>query len=92
MRVVLLLLFCSVVSFAGTFQFKNDTIPNKRYYIDKEDSIRANSYKPERKARSIMNNTCAWTVDCRQPRKYERIEPKHIHRSGPRWMKENNHE
>ena len=87
MRVVLLLLFCSAVSFAGTFQFKNDTIPNKRYYIDKEDSIRANSYKPEKEARDQLNNTCAWTVKCRSARAYEKTEPKHVHRTGPRWLK-----
>lgn len=88
MRIGILLVLVSVsVSFAGNFQAKNDTVPNARYYIDREDSVRSIMRTPEREARIQLNNTCAWTVKCRSARAYEKTEPKHVHRTGPRWLK-----
>ena len=88
MRIGILLVLVSVsISFAGNFQAKNDTVPNARYYIDSEDSIRSIMRTPEREARIQLNNTCAWTANCPSAREKKEENRIHVHRSGPRWMK-----
>lgn len=84
---VLLLLFCTGVSFAGYFQSKNDTIPPRFFYYSKQDSV----YTVNNVHRDYadINNTCAWTADCPKGTYEKRNDYRpHGHRpSGPRWRR-----
>ena len=86
-KVILLTLILSCSVFAGNFQAKNDTIPNAEYYIDRQDSISHQLGWSIKKARTQLNNTCAWTVDCEPAREVEEKRVKHEHRSGARWIR-----
>lgn len=86
LRVVLLLLICTVVSFAGYFQSKNDTIPPRYFYYSKQDSV----YTVNRVHRDYadINNTCAWTANCPKGKYVKRNDYRpHEHKSGPRWRR-----
>lgn len=85
-KVIILTMILSCSVFAGNFQAKNDTIPNAEYYIDRQDSISHKLGWSIKKARSQMNNTCAWTVDCPNAKEREEKRVKHEHRKGPRWI------
>ena len=86
-RVIILTLILSCSVFAGNFQSKNDTIPNAEYYIDRQDSISHKLGWSSKRARTQLNNTCAWTIDCEPAREVEEKRYKHEHRSGARWIR-----
>jgi hypothetical protein len=86
MRVVLLLLICTVFSFAGYFQSKNDTIPPRYFYYSKQDSVYTVNHVHRDYA--DINNTCAWTANCPKGKYVKRNDYRpHEHKSGPRWRR-----
>lgn len=91
MKAVTLCLFLAGYCLAGNFQAKNDTVPQAKFYLTKEDSAISVTRIPPRETRrdiQTRGNTCAWSADCpvAEPAKKEE---RHVHerKVGPRWRK-----